>query len=49
MNIPGDREQQLKMRLYKVSLLDLLADCGWNKAEAERPAGVSPAAIWNTV
>ncbi|NOR23482.1 MAG: AAA domain-containing protein, partial [Desulforhopalus sp.] len=35
-----------KIGLTKESLLDLLADCGWNKAEAGRRAGVSRTAIW---
>lgn len=35
-----------KIGLNKESLLDLLAECGWNKAEAGRRAGVSRTAIW---
>ena len=33
-------------KMNKESLLLLLADCGWNKAEAGRRAGVSRTAIW---
>ncbi|MCP3890421.1 MAG: diguanylate cyclase, partial [Desulfobulbaceae bacterium] len=32
--------------LNREKLLELLADCGWNKAEAGRRAGVSRTAIW---
>ena len=35
-----------KIGLTKESLLELLADCDWNKAEAGRRAGVSRTAIW---
>jgi len=35
-----------KMGLNKESLLELLMDCDWNKAEAGRRAGVSRTAIW---
>ena len=35
-----------KIGLTKESLIELLADCDWNKAEAGRRAGVSRTAIW---
>ena len=35
-----------KIGLTKESLLELLADCDWNKAEVGRRAGVSRTAIW---
>ena len=41
-----DGKPAKKIGLNKESLLDLLADCGWNKAEAGRRAGVSRTAIW---
>ncbi|MGB3211376.1 MAG: sigma 54-interacting transcriptional regulator [Desulforhopalus sp.] len=48
--MPVDRKSNAKpsrrTAINKDSLLKLLAECGWNKAEAGRRAGVSRTAIW---
>jgi two-component system response regulator HydG len=35
-----------RKRLTRASLIDVLAECGWNKAEAGRRVGLSRTAIW---
>jgi two-component system response regulator HydG len=45
-SIKSADKQSKKIGLTKESLLELLADCDWNKAEAGRRAGVSRTAIW---
>jgi DNA-binding NtrC family response regulator len=40
------RGKRPKKKLDKQVLLDLLEECGWNKAEVGRRAGLSRTAIW---
>jgi len=40
------RTTLLPKKLSKESLLELLAECGWNKAEVSRRVGLSRTAIW---
>ncbi len=46
LNASGEIKETLRKKMTRESLLEILEDSNWNKAEVARRVGVSRAAIW---